>query len=35
MADDTLLEYLHFELVNYTVNEKKVNNLINISLLHH
>lgn len=24
MGDENLLEYLHFELVNYTVNEKKV-----------
>lgn len=24
MADEGLLEYLHFELVNYCVNDKKV-----------
>ncbi|CAO1429026.1 unnamed protein product [Diamesa serratosioi] len=24
MGDDNLLEYLHFEIVNYTVNDKKV-----------
>jgi hypothetical protein len=24
MADESLLEYLHFELVNYCVNDKKV-----------
>lgn len=24
MGDENLLEYLHFELVNYCVNDKKV-----------
>lgn len=27
MGDENLLEYLHFELVNYCVNDKKVRKL--------
>lgn len=29
MGDENLLEYLHFELVNYCVNDKKVNSARN------
>lgn len=28
MGDETLLEYLHFELVDYCVNEKKVSSTL-------